>query len=75
MAMRKPFQRKKVCKFCADKIEIDYKDTRLLRQYVTERGKIMPSRLTGTCSRHQRKLASAVKTARNLAMLPYTLNR
>ncbi len=75
MAMRRRFQRKKVCKFCADKIEIDYKDTRLLRQYITERGKIMPSRLTGTCSRHQRKLASAVKTARNLAMLPYTLNR
>lgn len=75
MAMRRRFQRKKVCKFCADKLDIDYKDTRLLKQYITERGKIMPSRLTGTCSRHQRMLASSVKTARNLALLPYTLNR
>jgi len=75
MAMRRKFQRKKVCKFCADKLEIDYKDTRLLKQFITERGKIMPSRLTGTCSRHQRMLASSVKTARNIALLPYTLNR
>ncbi|AEI13887.1 30S ribosomal protein S18 [Flexistipes sinusarabici] len=75
MAMRRRFQRKKVCKFCADKLDIDYKDTKLLKQYITERGKIMPSRLTGTCSRHQRMLASSVKTARNIALLPYTLNR
>ncbi|MEC9491540.1 MAG: 30S ribosomal protein S18 [Flexistipes sp.] len=73
--MRRRFQRKKVCKFCADKLDIDYKDTKLLKQYITERGKIMPSRLTGTCSRHQRMLASSVKTARNIALLPYTLNR
>lgn len=72
---KKKFQKKKVCRFCSDKLDIDYKDTNLLRQFVTERGKIMPSRLTGTCAKHQRKVASAVKTARIVALLPFTLNK
>lgn len=72
---KKKFQKKKVCRFCSDKLDIDYKDTNLLRQFVTERGKIMPRRLTGTCAKHQRKVASAVKTARIIALLPFTLNK
>ena len=72
---KKKFQKKKVCRFCSDKLDIDYKDTNLLRQFVTERGKIMPRRLTGTCAKHQRKVASAVKTARIVALLPFTLNK
>jgi small subunit ribosomal protein S18 len=72
---RKRFQKKKVCRFCSDKLDIDYKDTNLLRQFITERGKIMPSRLTGTCAKHQRKLASAVKTSRMIALLPFTLDK
>lgn len=72
---RKRFQKKKVCRFCTDKIDIDYKDAKLLRQFITERGKIMPRRMTGTCARHQRHLASAIKTARLLALVPFSLNR
>jgi small subunit ribosomal protein S18 len=64
-----------VCRFCAEKIDIDYKDAKLLRGFVTERGKIMPRRLTGTCARHQRALASAVKTARTIILLPFSLDR
>lgn len=75
MSLKKKFQKKKVCRFCSDKLDIDYKDSNLLRQFVTERGKIMPSRLTGTCAKHQRKLASAVKTARIVALLPFTLSK
>lgn len=76
MAMpRKRFSRKKVCRFCADKIDIDYKDAKTLRGFVTERGKIMPRRLTGTCAKHQRALADAVKTARIIALVPFSLNR
>ncbi|MBC7196916.1 30S ribosomal protein S18 [Deferribacteraceae bacterium V6Fe1] len=75
MSFKKKFQKKKVCRFCSDKLDIDYKDSNLLRQFVTERGKIMPSRLTGTCAKHQRKLASAVKTARIVALLPFTLSK
>ena len=64
--------RRKVCAFCADKIEmIDYKDTQRLRRYLSERGKIVPRRVTGTCARHQRQLTTAIKRARQLAMLPY----
>ena len=64
--------RKKVCAFCADKIEmIDYKDTQRLRRYLSERGKIVPRRVTGTCARHQRQLTTAIKRARHLALLPY----
>lgn len=64
--------RRKVCTFCADKIEmIDYKDTQRLRRYLSERGKIVPRRVTGTCARHQRQLTTAIKRARHLALLPY----
>ena len=65
-------RRKKVCQFCADKTEtIDYKDVEKLRKYVTERGKILPKRITGTCSIHQRAVTTAVKRARIVALLPY----
>lgn len=64
--------RKKVCAFCVDKIvEIDYKDINRLRKYITERAKIMPRRMNGTCARHQRQLTSAIKRARHIALLPY----
>ena len=64
--------RRKVCAFCADMIEmIDYKDTQRLRRYLSERGKIVPRRVTGTCARHQRQLTTAIKRARHLALLPY----
>lgn len=75
MSLKKKFQKKKVCRFCSDKLDIDYKDSNLLRQFVSERGKIIPSRLTGTCAKHQRKLASAIKTARIVALLPFTLTK
>ncbi len=66
--------RRKVCRFCADKdARIDYKDARALGNYLTERGKIIPSRITGTCARHQRKLTTAIKRARAVALLPYTV--
>ena len=65
--------RKKVCGFCVDKVEnIDYKDIARLRRYMSERGKILPRRVTGTCARHQRELTVAIKRARHLAFLPYT---
>ena len=65
--------RKKVCGFCVDKVEnIDYKDIARLRRYMSERGKILPRRVTGTCARHQRDLTTAIKRARHLALLPYT---
>lgn len=63
--------RKKVCAFCSDKSEfIDYKDINKLRKYVTERGKILPRRISGTCAKHQRELTSSIKRARNIALLP-----
>jgi small subunit ribosomal protein S18 len=66
--------RRKVCRFCADKdSRIDYKDARGLGNYLTERGKIIPSRITGTCARHQRQLTAAIKRARTVALLPYTV--
>jgi len=69
---RKYFRRKKVCKFCVEKIEaINYKDVRTLSQFVAESGKIVPRRLTGVCTPHQRRLSSAIKQARNIALLPY----
>ena len=69
---RKYFRRKKVCKFCTEKIEaINYKDVRLLAQFVAESGKIVPRRLTGVCTPHQRRLSSAIKHARNIALLPF----
>lgn len=65
--------RKKVCGFCVDKVEnIDYKDIARLRRYMSERGKILSRRVTGTCARHQRELTVAIKRARHLALLPYT---
>ena len=65
--------RKKVCGFCVDKVEnIDYKDIARLRRYMSERGKILPRRVTGTCARHKRELTVAIKRARHLALLPYT---
>lgn len=71
-AGRKFFRRKKVCKFCVEKIDdINYKDVRLLQQFVAERGKIVPRRLTGVCTPHQRRLTTAIKRARNIALLPF----
>ncbi len=64
--------RKKVCGFCVDKIEtIDYKDVAKLRRYISERAKILPRRVTGTCARHQRELTVAIKRARHMALMPY----
>lgn len=64
--------RKKVCQFCADKnAVIDYKDAAKLRKYLTERGKILPRRMSGTCAKHQREVAVAIKRARHVALLPY----
>jgi small subunit ribosomal protein S18 len=71
-AGRKYFRRKKVCKFCVEKIEaINYKDIRLLAQFVAESGRIVPRRLTGVCTPHQRRLSLAIKQARNIALLPF----
>lgn len=65
--------RKKVCGFCVDKVEsIDYKDVARLRRYISERAKILPRRVTGTCARHQRELTVAIKRARHLALLPFS---
>ena len=70
---RRPMFRRKVCRFCADKsLMIDYKDLRTLTQFVTERGKMTPSRINGNCARHQRLLTTAVKRARSVALLPFT---
>ncbi|MCI6870209.1 MAG: 30S ribosomal protein S18 [Selenomonadales bacterium] len=68
---RKP--RKKVCSFCVDKVEaIDYKDVAKLRRFITERGKILPRRISGNCAKHQRQVTVAIKRARNIALLPFT---
>jgi small subunit ribosomal protein S18 len=70
---RKFFRRKKVCKFCVEKIDgVNYKDVRLLQQFVAESGKIVPRRLTGVCTRHQRRVSAAIKQARNIALLPFS---
>ena len=69
---RQFFRKKKVCKFCAERMDfIDYKRADLLRQFVQDRGKLLPRRITGTCSRHQRWLTEAIKRARNIALLPF----
>lgn len=66
--------KKRVCSFCLDRIEVvDYKDYNRLRKFTTERGKILPRRITGNCVRHQRQLTRAIKRARNIALLPYTV--
>ncbi|HDN59326.1 MAG: 30S ribosomal protein S18, partial [Candidatus Neomarinimicrobiota bacterium] len=67
--------KRKICKFCENPHEkIDYKNYKLLRRFITEQGKIIPSRITGTCSKHQRQLAKAIKRARNIALLPYQVD-
>jgi len=70
---RRPmFRRRKVCKFCADKIDdINYKDAKLLGPFVPERGKVLPRRISGTCAMHQRKLQTAIKRARQIALIPF----
>jgi small subunit ribosomal protein S18 len=66
------FRRRKVCRFCVEKIDdIDYKDVKLLSDFISERGKIMPRRITGVCAPHQRRLTEAIKQARNIALLPF----
>ena len=67
-------QRRRVCSFCVDKIEhVDYKDAARLKRYITERGKILPRRISGNCARHQRQLTVAIKRARIMALLPFTV--
>jgi small subunit ribosomal protein S18 len=66
------FQRKKVCRFCADKIEtVDYKDVKFLQQYIVDRAKILPRRISGNCAKHQRIVQQAIKRARHIALLPF----
>ena len=73
MALRKRIFRPRVCKFCTEKdLTIDYRDARALRSLVTERGKIIPRRIYGTCAKHQRQITEAVKRARHLALIPYS---
>ncbi|RQW85105.1 MAG: 30S ribosomal protein S18 [Geobacter sp.] len=68
---KRTFQRRKVCRYCADKqISIDYKDPRTLRSFISERGKIVPRRISGNCAKHQREITEAIKRARNIALLP-----
>lgn len=70
---RRAFPRRKVCRFCADSsLQIDYKDPRLLKYFITERGKIIPRRISGNCARHQREVTRAIKRARHVALMPYT---
>lgn len=67
--------RKRVCSFCVDKVDsIDYKETQKLRKYITERGKILPRRISGNCAKHQRQVTIAIKRARNIALLPYMID-
>jgi len=69
---RRSFRRQKVCKYCIDRIEaIDFKDVKRLRNFITDRGKIIPRRISGNCALHQRQLASAIKRARSIALLPF----
>ncbi len=69
----KPYYRRKVCRFCTDKVPvIDYKDLQTLRGYISDRGKIMPRRISGVCAAHQRELNTAIKRARNIALIPFT---
>ena len=68
-------RRKKVCVFCGENVQpVDYKDAATLRKYISERGKILPRRITGTCAKHQRAVTTAVKRARHIAILPYTVD-
>ena len=68
------FRRKKLCRFCVDKIDdINYKDVKTLNHFVTERGKILPRRISGNCAKHQRELTTAIKRARNIALMPFSI--
>jgi small subunit ribosomal protein S18 len=70
---QKRFQRRKFCRFCSEKVEfIDYKNIKILRSYLTERGKILPRRMTGTCARHQRELSESINRARSIALLAFS---
>lgn len=75
MARPKSFGRRKICRFCADKVsvlDINYKDVQKLKHYTTERGKIIPRRISGNCARHQRAVSAAIKRARSAALMPFT---
>ncbi len=73
MHKKRVYVRRRVCRFCQDRnLDIDYKDPKLLKNFITERGKIMPRRMTGTCANHQRKLKEHIKMARHIAFLPFT---
>jgi small subunit ribosomal protein S18 len=70
---KRPFQRRKVCVFCADSsMKIDYKDVKMLNHFISERGKILPRRISGNCAKHQRDLTAAIKRARNIALMPFS---
>jgi len=70
---KRPYMKKKVCRFCKDpEMTIDYKDAKAIRPYLTERGRIVPRRISGTCAKHQRVVATAIKRARNIAIIPFT---
>ena len=72
-AKKRIFSRRKICRFCADSsLAIDYKETKTLKNFMTERGKIIPRRIYGTCAKHQRQLTEAIKRARQIALLPYS---
>ncbi|MBI3355155.1 MAG: 30S ribosomal protein S18 [Nitrospirae bacterium] len=72
METKRVFQRKRVCRFCAEKRDsIDYRDVQTLRNFITDRGKIIPRRISGNCARHQRALSSAVKRSRHIALIPF----
>ncbi|MCX5909530.1 MAG: 30S ribosomal protein S18 [Deltaproteobacteria bacterium] len=71
---KRSFQRRKVCVFCADSgMKINYKDVKMLNHFITERGKILPRRISGNCAKHQRDLTGAIKRARNIALIPFTV--
>lgn len=72
---KRPFIRKKLCRFCADKMEIDYKAGNVLKSFTSDRGKILSRRFTGTCTKHQHELTQAIKRARMLAILPFTASK
>ena len=72
MQPQRKFQRRKFCRFCSEKVEfIDYKNIKILRSYLTERGKVLPRRMTGTCAKHQRELSESIKRARSIALLAF----
>lgn len=73
---KRRFIKRKICRFCAERTElIDYKDIKQIRSLITERGKIIPRRISGNCAKHQRQLTVAIKRARNIALLPFTVER